>query len=664
MAFLALQDIRKSYYLGKEEFPVLKGIDLAFERGEFVSILGESGGGKSTLMNILGGLDHNFTGDVIVNGQSLKGAKEKDFDQYRRQTIGFIFQSFNLISHLTVLENVLISLKMTTLSSKEQEKRALELLDQVGLSEHVKKHPNQLSGGQKQRVAIARALASDPEVIIADEPTGALDAQNTQEVLEILDGIAKSGKLVIAVTHSQAVADFGTRIVHLADGKIDGDTTNREKYTTEETAKLIPSRPLSYFANVRMAWEHVRYNIKRNLLIIFGGSIGIFAVILFLGLGNGIKGYMNQQITSLVNPKTITLNKPIPTGAAAAKTNPSHYELTNADLQKVQKVKHIDEANLAYLLSNASLQLGNGKKAATQIMTWNATLKDQKIVAGHQASGNQILLSKADAQAIQKNYKTLVGKTLNLRFVDPVAAAKAQLASAQFGGQTPPGMAAPRTIEVTIKVAGILDGGASSMSLANMKQIFANNKITFKANFLAVDVDSLNDVKQVSKDLKALKGSDGKALYEVRSVGSILDTINTYISLAANILAAIAGISLLVSAIMIIVVLYISVSERTKEIGILRALGGRKKDISRLFTAEAFFIGAFSAILGLVFAYIMQTVINLGVHSLINYPIVNFSLGNVIFAMIISIVISLLAAAAPSHVAARLDPIQSLAAGD
>lgn len=225
-------------------------------------------------------------------------------------------------------------------------------------------------------------------------------------------------------------------------------------------------------------------------------------------------------------------------------------------------------------------------------------------------------------------------------------------------------MAAPRTIEVTIKVAGILDGGASSMSLANMKQIFANNKITFKANFLAVDVDSLNDVKQVSKDLKALKGSDGKALYEVRSVGSILDTINTYISLAANILAAIAGISLLVSAIMIIVVLYISVSERTKEIGILRALGGRKKDISRLFTAEAFFIGAFSAILGLVFAYIMQTVINLGVHSLINYPIVNFSLGNVIFAMIISIVISLLAAAAPSHVAARLDPIQSLAAGD
>lgn len=664
MAFLALQDIRKSYYLGKEEFPVLKGIDLDFERGEFVSILGESGGGKSTLMNIIGGLDHNFTGDVIVNGKSLKGAKEKDFDQYRRQTIGFIFQSFNLISHLTVLENVLISLKMTTLSKKEQETRALELLKQVGLGEHVKKHPNQLSGGQKQRVAIARALASDPEVIIADEPTGALDAQNTQEVLEILDGIAKSGKLVIAVTHSQAVADFGTRIVHLADGKIDGDTQNREKYDTNDNLKTIPSRPLSYLANIRMAWEHVRYNLKRNLLIIFGGSIGIFAVILFLGLGNGIKGYMNQQITSLVNPKTITLNKPIPSGAAAAKGNPVHYELTNTDLKKVQAVKHVDEADLAYLLSNATLQFNNGKKAASQIMTWNATLKDQKIIAGHQAHGNEILLSKSDAQAIQKNYKALVGKTLNLRFVDPVAAAKAQLANNQFGGGPTPGVAAPRTVQVTIKVAGILDGGASSMPLANMKQIFTDNKIDFKANFLAVDVDKLNNVKQVSKDLKGLKDTKGKALYEVRSVGSILDTINTYISLAANVLAAIAGISLLVSAIMIIVVLYISVSERTKEIGILRALGGRKKDISRLFTAEAFFIGAFSAILGLIFAYVMQLVINFGVHGLINYHIVQFSLGNVIFAMVISIVISLLAAAAPSHVAARLDPIQSLAAGD
>lgn len=663
MAFLELQNIQKSYYLGKDEFPVLKGIDLKFERGEFVSILGESGGGKSTLMNIIGGLDHNFTGDVVVNGKSLKGAKEKEFDEYRRQTIGFIFQSFNLISHLTVLENVLISLKMTKLSNKEQEERALDLLAQVGLSEHVKKHPNQLSGGQKQRVAIARALASDPEVIIADEPTGALDAQNTQEVLEILDGIAKSGKLVIAVTHSQAVADFGTRIVHLADGKIDGDTHNRSAYQVPSDTKEMMARPLAYWANVRMAWEHVRYNLKRNLLIVFGGSIGIFAVILFLGLGNGIKGYMNQQITSLVNPKTVTLNKPLPASAADAKTNPNRYVMTQKDLDKVKNIKNIDEANLAYLLSNTTLVNGS-KKLVGQVMTWNATLKAQKIVAGKQAKGNEILLSKDDAKKLDKNYKQLVGKTITLKFIDPVAAAKAQAAGGvQFGTATP-GAMKPREITLNIKVAGVLDGGASSIPFTTMKAIFAKNNIAYDPNFIAIDVNELANVKGVVKELKALKDSKGKAIFEVRSVGSLLDTVNTYVSLAANLLAAIAGISLLVSAIMIIVVLYISVSERTKEIGILRALGARKKDISRLFTAEAFFIGVFSAVLGLIIAYIFELIINASVHGLINYSIVQVSIGNVIFAVVISIVISLIAAAAPSHMAARLDPIQSLAAGD
>lgn len=161
MAYLELKDIHKSYTLNKtEKFPVLKGINLKFDKGEFVSILGESGGGKSTLMNIIGGLDHDYQGDVILNGTSTRDFTEKQMDAYRRQTIGFIFQSFNLISHLTVLDNILISLDMTTLTRAEKEKRAKDLLKQVGLEEHIKKHPNQLSGGQKQRVAIARALSS------------------------------------------------------------------------------------------------------------------------------------------------------------------------------------------------------------------------------------------------------------------------------------------------------------------------------------------------------------------------------------------------------------------------------------------------------------------------------------------------------------------------
>lgn len=186
MPVLELKNIRKSYFLGKDEFPVLKGIDLEFERGDFVSLLGESGGGKSTLMNIIGGLDREYDGDVIIDGVAQKAKKEKDMEAYRRDTIGFIFQSFNLINYLSVLDNILISLKMTSLSEKERVERAVELTKQVGLYEHRKKKPAQLSGGQKQRVAIARALASDPEIILADEPTGALDSQNTKEVLALL----------------------------------------------------------------------------------------------------------------------------------------------------------------------------------------------------------------------------------------------------------------------------------------------------------------------------------------------------------------------------------------------------------------------------------------------------------------------------------------------
>ncbi|MCG0791202.1 ABC transporter, ATP-binding and permease protein [Lactiplantibacillus plantarum] len=218
----------KAYYLGKEAFPVLNGINLTFERGEFVAILGESGGGKSTLMNIIGGLDRQFQGQVLLQGTALDHHQEKQMDQYRRETVGYIYQSYNLINHLSVLDNVLISLDMTKLNRSEREQRAKQLLTQVGLADQIKKYPNQLSGGQKQRVAIARALASDPQIIIADEPTGALDSENTTEVLKILDQIA--------------------------------------------------ARKLPWYVPLNTAFKHLRYTWTWNLIIIIGTAIGLFAV--------------------------------------------------------------------------------------------------------------------------------------------------------------------------------------------------------------------------------------------------------------------------------------------------------------------------------------------------------------------------------------------------
>ena len=209
MAYLELKDIRKSYFLGKEEFPVLKGINLQFELGEFVSILGESGGGKSTLMNIIGGLDRKFDGEVIINGNKLDHSQEQRMDRYRRDEIGYIYQSYNLINHLTVTENVRLSLDMTTLSAKEATDRTMDLLKRVGLSEHAKKYPSQLSGGQKQRVAIARALAMNPRILCYDEPTSALDPNLRDEVANLLLSLKKEGMTQLVVTHDM---DFAEKI--------------------------------------------------------------------------------------------------------------------------------------------------------------------------------------------------------------------------------------------------------------------------------------------------------------------------------------------------------------------------------------------------------------------------------------------------------------------
>lgn len=221
MAYLELKDIRKSYFLGKEEFPVLKGINLQFELGEFVSILGESGGGKSTLMNIIGGLDRKFDGEVIINGNKLDHSQEQRMDRYRRDEIGYIYQSYNLINHLTVTENVRLSLDMTTLSAKEATDRTMDLLKRVGLSEHAKKYPSQLSGGQKQRVAIARALAMNPEVMLFDEPTSALDPEMVGEVLKVMQELANNGMTMVVVTHEMGFAkNVADEIWFMADGNI------------------------------------------------------------------------------------------------------------------------------------------------------------------------------------------------------------------------------------------------------------------------------------------------------------------------------------------------------------------------------------------------------------------------------------------------------------
>lgn len=661
MSFLELHDIRKAYTLNHQENVILKGINLNFERGEFISILGESGGGKSTLMNIIGGLDHHYDGDVLLDGQSLRSMNVRQMDRYRRETIGFIFQNFNLVSYLTVLDNVMLSLKMTKTSHAQQVQQAQDLLKRVGLEQQTHQYPNELSGGQKQRVAIARALASDPDIIIADEPTGALDSENTQEVMDILYSIAAEGKLVITVTHSQEVADYGTRIVHLDDGQIHDELVIGSPFDVVDK-QPTRYRTLGFRQMFRMSMQHMRRMWLRYLLIIFGSSIGISSIVVMLGLESGIQNYMNHQITSQVNPIAVQVSKKtgkVSTAARKKATSAATYkaavnqeqvtaaknaEVTTANVKQLAAIKHVKSAKLGYYTST---QASYKKTTVTaSLQTDNPTILSKTIKNGSRPGNGQVLIGRKLAKKMvgKKNYQQALNKKLTVK-----------LATVNRKNQSV-------TVSQTLTVSGITGSDDTSVVVLpqTVKKMLTAKNVAYRPNFAIVQIDKLANVKQVEHQIKAIKGTNKKQQYNYTGIGDLIDSLNTYIRLATNVLTGVAGIALLVSAIMIIVVLYVSVSERTREIGVLRALGARKRDISHLFFAEALTIGVLAAVMGLLFGEGWQFLGNMAIYSLIKYPIVRISGAAMLGGITVSVVISLLAALAPAHMAARLDPVESL----
>ena len=301
---LQLKNIVKSYTVGELTQVALKGISLNFRENEFVSILGQSGSGKTTMLNIIGGLDRYDSGDLVINGISTKKYRDADWDAYRNTSIGFVFQSYNLIPHQNVLSNVEMALTLSGVSRKERRRRAMEVLEKVGLQDHVHKKPNQLSGGQMQRVAIARALINNPDILLADEPTGALDTETSIQIMDLLKQIAEE-KLVIMVTHNPELAEnYSTRIVNLKDGQIISDTDPYEIADDKVEEKLIknPKRiSMSFWTSLGLSFANLRTKIGRTILTSFAGSIGIIGIALILALSTG----MNQYITR-VQKETMT----------------------------------------------------------------------------------------------------------------------------------------------------------------------------------------------------------------------------------------------------------------------------------------------------------------------------------------------------------------------
>ena len=307
---LELKNINKKYLTGELEQQALKDINLKFRESEFVSILGPSGSGKTTLLNIIGGLDKYTSGDLIINGISTKKYKDRDWDTYRNHSIGFVFQSYNLIPHQSALSNVELALTLSGVSKEEARRRAKEMLIKVGLEEHMHKRPNQMSGGQMQRIAIARALVNDPDILLADEPTGALDSDTSVQIMELLAEIAKD-KLVIMVTHNAELAEeYSTRIVRLSDGKITGDSNPYE--TEKEENKLDTSTKktkMSFFTALSLSLNNLLTKKGRTLLTAFAGSIGIIGIALILSLSTGVQNYIKKVEEDTLSSYPITIEE-------------------------------------------------------------------------------------------------------------------------------------------------------------------------------------------------------------------------------------------------------------------------------------------------------------------------------------------------------------------
>lgn len=310
---LELNRIVKNYKVGDTEIHALKGVSVKFRENEFVSVLGQSGCGKTTLLNIIGGLDQYTSGDLIINGKSTKQYKDKDWDTYRNHSIGFVFQSYNLIPHQTVLSNVELALTLSGVSKAERRKRATEALEKVGLGDQLNKKPNQMSGGQMQRVAIARALVNEPDILLADEPTGALDSETSLQIMELLKEIAKD-KLIIMVTHNPELAEkYSTRIIRLLDGEIIDDTLPYDG--TEETKKESAEKPtvvkkkasMSFWTALSLSMNNLMTKKGRTFMTAFAGSIGIIGIALILSLSSGAQDYIDrvQEETLSSYPLTI-----------------------------------------------------------------------------------------------------------------------------------------------------------------------------------------------------------------------------------------------------------------------------------------------------------------------------------------------------------------------
>ena len=697
MAELELSHVFKDYKLeNKDKFTALRDINISFEKGELVSIVGESGSGKSTLMNLIGGLDSDYQGEIKIDGIDLKSFKDKQLDDYRKIKIGFVFQSFNLIPHLSVLDNVTIALTLSNVKDSVKNARAMEILSKLGLKGHVKKKPTQLSGGQKQRVAIARALINNPDIILADEPTGALDSDTTVQILQILKDIAdRDNKLVIMVTHSEKVASISSRIVEISDGKIIRDEKNAEYKKNENSSELIEDKDkqnaefekhrnghLSFFSALKLSFHNMWASKTKNLLMSIGVSISLIALILMLSFGAGLTGYINDVAQGYSNPNYATISKSGRDKDGNKLANSSM--LTPLMFEESEITEIVDELN-GFLDDN-----GNDFQIITSGESKNITYGFSMPTIGTAT----IQYTPEQAESVRENvfyaYTTppyysednLLSKTGHMSGQNEIMLSRAALK--MFGYDDPEQVVENQT-KVVLDINFKYDG--KNIPITKEVTVSAIVDVSVFSNMMVmyIDYDFLNEcvLEAQEKEGAAQTGIKPSLLFIETDGKATTDAINSYISknradLSGSIeeqlasmfsemmstfsiaLAVISGISLVVAMIMILVVLYMSVSERTREIGVLKSIGARKKDIKMIFSTESFLVGVLSGIVGIVLSLILGGVLTIVFNAVLGFAPISMLWYYFLIALGLSILISVLAGLYPASKAAKLDPVESL----
>ncbi|MFT5874338.1 MAG: putative ABC transport system permease protein [Clostridium sp.] len=684
---LQIKNLRKTYKIGKHRVIALNDVSFDLPNGKLVAIVGPSGCGKTTMMNLIGALDADFEGDVIVNGKSLKKAGEKDLDTYRKNTVGFIFQQFNLLNSLTSIQNVELALDLSGTSKQNKTKKAVSLLSRVGLTDQMKKKVNLLSGGQRQRVAIARALANDPEIILADEPTGALDVKTGEQVMELLKEISKE-KLVLMVTHAPDLAEaYADLIVKMEDGKLISIEENIASIsnTVSNTYKIETKSKMSFYTALKMSLRNAWLKKGRTLATAIGTSIGICGIALAIAITSGTTSSVNNQIKGI-----------FPTNAISVGLK----ENTNKTLKDIKPIIYSDITSVTTLDKNIyayNFQIGGkGIPVASFYSMDQNIIKDEKLMSklSDQAtreklvmimapgvledikndiqygtlpkvgSTNEIVISLSTAKDLEKNggnIKDLIGKDIYVRYLKEGSNPHSDQ------GATP-----EVPIVKTWKIAGI----ANTTTLIDTYYARSDWPINFYEKEFKLDKTTLeataftlysSNTKDLDTQLQKLNASQDKYTFDLtaKTISAQVDGAMKQVRYA---LLGFAGISILVAALMISIVVYISVLERINEIGILRAVGARKRDILNIFVAESFIIGVLSAGLGLLFTLGVSKLINSAVYGFLkniteNAPymeVAKLPLADAGLILLFCVVLSMISGFYPSLKASKMNPIDAL----